>query len=269
MTIQLYTHPMSPCSQKVRIILAEKGLAWEKIDVDLPGKQNLNEDYLALNPLGVVPTLVEDGKPVIESSIISEYLEDRYPEPRLRPADPHQVAQMRFWMKHIDNKVHPSCGALQWPLVMADKLKALPADEQDRIIDCVPEKPRRERQRRLLKHGYDAPDVVDAVGVYEKTISDLDALLANQNWIAGGEFSLADAAMAPYFQTPFQFGWSAWYHSRSNVADWYARCRARDSYQQAVADDFSEEKLADLSERGKPAWKKIQSIIAEKSGQAA
>lgn len=269
MTIQLYTHPMSPCSQKVRIVLAEKHLNWDKIDVDLPGKANLSADYLALNPLGVVPTLVEDGKPVIESSIIAEYLEDRYPDPGLRPDDPFRVAQMRYWMKHVDNKVHPSCGALQWPLVMADKLRSLSAAEQDRIIDQVPEKPRRERQRRLLKLGYDAPDVLDAVGVYEKTIADLDTLLATQPWIAGEAFSLADAAMAPYFQTLYQFGWSDWYASRAHVADWYARCRARESYQRAVADDFSPAKLTDLAKRGESAWQKIQSIIADNGTRAA
>jgi len=269
MAIQLYTHPMSPCSQKVRIVLAEKGLPWEKIDVDLQGKANLSADYLALNPLGVVPTLVEDGRPVIESSIICEYLEDRFPTPRLRPVDPYQVAQMRYWMKHIDNKLHPSCGALQWPLVMADKLKALSTEEQDRVIDQVPEKPRRERQRRLLKQGYDAPDVVDAVAVYDKTFRDLDNLLKSQAWIAGEEFSLADAAMAPYFQTPFQFGWSDWYERTDNVAKWYARCRARDSYQSAVADDFTAEKLAELGARGAPAWQKIQSLLADKADAAA
>ena len=269
MTLQLHTHPMSPCSQKVRIILAEKSLVWENIYVDLPSKDNLSADYLALNPLGVVPTLVADGNPIIESSIISEYLEDRFPTPQLRPSDPYQTTQMRLWMKHVDNKVHSSCGALQWPLVMADKLLALPAEEQDRIIDRVPEKARRDRQRRLLKLGYDAPDVLDAVGVYEKTISDLDSLLARQQWIAGEEFSLADAAMAPYFQTLHQFGWCEWYESRSNVAKWYERCRTRDSYKSAVSSDITAEKLADLNARGKPAWLKIQRIIEDLHAPAA
>jgi glutathione S-transferase len=261
MSIQLYTHPMSPCSQKVRIVLAEKNISWEKIDIDLTSKANLTPEYLKLNPTGVVPTLVEDGNSIIESSIISEYLEDRYPQPRLRPTDPYQVTQMRLWMKHIDNKLHPSCGALQWPLLMMDKLKALSNAERDELMAKIPEKPRRDRQIRLLKHGYDAPDVVDGVAVYEKTISDLNDILEHQAWIAGNEFSLADAAMAPYFQTPYQFGWSEWYESRPHVADWYARCRARDSYIAAVADDFSEEKIADLRERGAPAWSRIQTII--------
>ncbi len=269
MGLQLYTHPMSPCSQKVRIVLAEKGLPWDKIDLDLPSKANLSADYLKLNPAGVVPTLVEDGKPVIESSTICEYLEDRYPEPRMRPTEPHQIASMRNWMKHIDNKLHPSCGALQWPLVMADKLKLLPQEEQDRIMATVPEKPRRERQTRLLKMGYDAPDVIDGVGVYEKTISDLEVVLASQKWIAGDEFSLADAAMAPYFQTPYQFGWRDWYESRPNVADWYARCRSRDSYESAVSADFTDAKLNDLRQRGEPAWRKIQALLKERGSKAA
>ena len=263
MALILYTHPMSPCAQKVRIVLAEKGLDWEARHVDLPGKANLDPDYLKLNPLGVVPTLVEDNRPVIESSIICEYLEDRFPQPSLRPDDAWQIARMRFWMKHIDIKVHPSCGALQWPLVMADKLKQLSPEEQEAQINKVVEKPRRERQRRLLQMGYDAPDIADAVRVYQKTIADMDEVLATQAWLAGDDFSLADAAMAPYFQTLTQFGWQAWYELKPRVADWYTRCVARPSYQSGVAADFSDDKIADLNRRGEPAWGKIKTILGD------
>ncbi|MBT7950263.1 MAG: glutathione S-transferase family protein [Gammaproteobacteria bacterium] len=260
--LTLYTHPMSPCSQKVRIVLTEKNLEWEKYDVNLPEKENLTPEYLKLNPLGVVPTLVDNGMAVIESSIICEYLDDKYPTPKLKPEDPFLRSKMRFWMKHIDNKVHPSCGALQWPLVMADKLKKLSEAEQDALIDKVIEKPRRERQRRLLKQGYDAPDVKDAVATYEKTIMDMEKALSEQDWLAGDEFSLADAAMAPYFQTLYQFGWEDWYLSRSNVTNWYERVINRESYQNGVAGDFNEEKLAELNSKGESAWIKIQEYIA-------
>lgn len=96
MSLILYTHPMSPCAQKVRIVLTEKSLCWESRYVDLPGKENLTEAYLKLNPLGVVPTLVEDGHSIIESSIICEYLEDRFPTPRLRPDSALATATMRY-----------------------------------------------------------------------------------------------------------------------------------------------------------------------------
>ena len=110
--LELYTHPMSPCAQKVRIVLAEKGLDWKKHHIDLPNKENLRPEYLKLNPLGVVPTLVHDGRPVIESSIICEYLNDAFPHTPLMPADVYAASQIRFWMKHVDTKLHPSCARI-------------------------------------------------------------------------------------------------------------------------------------------------------------
>lgn len=260
--LTLYTHPMSPCAQKVRILLADKGIEAEKRHVDLPGKENLQPWYLALNPLGVVPTLVEDERPVIESSIICEYLEDRYPEPPMRPEDPWWRARMRYWMKHVDNKVHPACGALQWPLVMRPGFMEKPEAERERLLEQIPEKPRRERQRRLVQMGLDAPDVADAARVYAATIEQMDADLARKPWLAGDACSLADIAMAPYFQTLYQFGWTELFEAREAVADWYARISARPSYQAGVAADFPPQKLADLRQRGEPALEKIRSHLA-------
>jgi len=262
--LELYTHPMSPCAQKVRIVLAEKKLDWTKHHVSLPDKENLRPEYLKLNPLGVVPTLVHNDKPVIESSIICEYLDDSYPEPSLKPEDTYARAKMRFWMKHVDNKLHPSCGALQWPLVMRPKLMEKPEEERLAILAQVPEKPRRERQIRLMKHGLEAPDVADAARTYRKTILDMEAALQEHEWIVGDSFSLADVCLAPYFQTLLQFGWAEMYEKDCpRVTDWYARCRDRQSYQQAVADDFPAEVCEDLLEKGKPGWAIIAGHIAD------
>jgi glutathione S-transferase len=250
---------MSPCAQKVRLVLAEKGLVFRAHHIDLPHKQNLEPWYLKLNPLGVVPTLVDDGRPVIESSIICEYVEDRYPDPPLRPADPWQTHKLRLWLKHVDNKLHPACGALQWPLVMRPGFLELPQAERERLLAAIVEKPRRERQTRLVEFGLDAPDVADAVKAYAATIVDMERTLAEQPWLAGARYSLADAAVAPYFQSLYQFGWTALYEAGyPRVADWYARCRARPSYAVAVAADFPQAVLDDLRSRGRMAWPKIE-----------
>jgi len=257
--LELYTHPMSPCAQKVRIVLAEKGLQWTKHHISLPDKQNLEPSYLKLNPLGVVPTLVDNGVAVIESSLICEYLEEAYPQVPLRPADPLQRHAIRLWMKHVDNKLHPSCGALQWPLAMREGLLQKSEAEQQALLDKIPEKPRRERQRRLLKDGLDAPDVADAVAVYKKTIDDMDRALADNDWIVGNSFSLADVVLAPYFQTLYQYGWSEMYeNARPRVTDWYTRIRARASYQSGIAADFSDEKMTELRAKGAEGWIKIK-----------
>ena len=92
MTLELYHNDMSACAQKVRLTLAEKGIQWQGHHLDLRAGDQQKADYLRLNPKGVVPTLVEDGKVVRESTVIMEYLEDRYPEPPLRPP-PHSACR--------------------------------------------------------------------------------------------------------------------------------------------------------------------------------
>ena len=100
--IQLYHNDMSSCSQKVRLGLAEKHLDWGSEHLSLRDGDQYEPAYLALNPNGVVPTLVDDGHVIIESQVILEYLDDAYPEPPLRPANATERARMRLWTKQLD-----------------------------------------------------------------------------------------------------------------------------------------------------------------------
>ena len=87
--LTLYDFGNSVCCQKVRITMRAKGLNWEPIKVDLFKTEQYDPKYLKLNPKGVVPTLVHDGKPVIESTLICEYIDQTFPQtPQLIPADP-------------------------------------------------------------------------------------------------------------------------------------------------------------------------------------
>ena len=98
----LYHASHSTCSQKVRMVLHEKNVAFEEVRIDLGKKEQLNPDYLALNPNGVVPTLVDDGIPIIELSVICEYLDEKYPQNPLVPGDLVPRARMRAWMHYIE-----------------------------------------------------------------------------------------------------------------------------------------------------------------------
>ena len=97
----LYHHNSSVCAAKIRVALAEKALDFDSRLLRLDGDQ-FHPEYLALNPNAVVPTLVHRGRAVIESNIILEYLEDAFPTPPLRPADPHSRAGARQWMAMLD-----------------------------------------------------------------------------------------------------------------------------------------------------------------------
>ncbi len=95
--IVLYDTEGSPCARRVRIVLLEKGLRWETRIVDLTKMEQTSSEYLALNPNGLVPTLVHGERVLYESNVITEYLDEIFPSPRLYPEDPWQRAQAKMW----------------------------------------------------------------------------------------------------------------------------------------------------------------------------
>ena len=71
----------SSASRRVRLCLAEKGLAYEGHVVDMAAMEHHSPEYLRINPLGVIPTLIHDGRPLHESGTICEYLDETFPAP--------------------------------------------------------------------------------------------------------------------------------------------------------------------------------------------
>ena len=92
----------SSASRRVRLCLEEKGLAYEGHVVDMANMEHHSPEYLKINPLGVIPTLIHDGQPLHESGTICEYLDETFPDPPLRPDTPYERAEMRNWIRHID-----------------------------------------------------------------------------------------------------------------------------------------------------------------------
>ena len=89
---RLYTFFRSSTSYRLRIALAFKGLDWEPCYISLPRMEHRAQDYMALNPQGLVPTLIEDDGAVLAQSLaMMEYLEERYPDPPLLPRGPIAV----------------------------------------------------------------------------------------------------------------------------------------------------------------------------------
>ena len=95
----------SSASRRVRLCLEEKGLAYEGHVVDMAKMEHHSPEYLKINPLGVIPTLIYDGKPLHESGTICEYLDETFPAPPLRPDTPYERAEMRNWIRHIDGLI--------------------------------------------------------------------------------------------------------------------------------------------------------------------
>src|SRR5271167_5132704 len=112
--IKLYDFLSCPYGQKVRIVLAEKALTYDLVPVDLTQHENRKPDFLRLNPFGRVPVLVDDETTIYDSTIITEYLEDEYPEPPLLPPVGSSAlrARARMWEDFADTSFTPQVGQL-------------------------------------------------------------------------------------------------------------------------------------------------------------
>lgn len=114
--MKLYSGPLSLFTGKVRIALAEKNLPYELIPVPFSRQDGYSPklpDMLAINPKGEVPVLIDDDLAIYDSTIILEYLDERYPEPRLYPTDAKERALCRQAEAASDEILFP----LVWPLI--------------------------------------------------------------------------------------------------------------------------------------------------------
>lgn len=95
----LFSDPSCPYCHRVRIVLAEKGIAVDIVEVDA---RRLPAEVLELNPYGTVPTLLDRDLRLYESRIIMEYLDERFPHPPLMPVDPVARANARLFVYRVD-----------------------------------------------------------------------------------------------------------------------------------------------------------------------
>ena len=231
--LTLYSAPQSTCSQKVRLALAEKGLDYETRHVALDRSENLADWYLALNPNGVVPTLVHDGVVVIDSSVITEYLEDVFPSPALRPAAPGPLAHMRAWRAFIDEVPTPAIRPPSFNAFLVQRFAALDPATFEAAACARPL--RKHFYRRMGRDGFDAEAIAEALDELRLTLDRMDRALADGPWVCGEMFTLADISLTPTIVRMEDLELAHLWADLPRVADWYARIQARPSFAAAYA----------------------------------
>lgn len=232
--LTLYNAPHSTCSQKVRICLAEKGLAFEDIRLDLgKGKDQLKPEYLKLNPNGVVPTLVDDGQVIIDSSVICEYLDEKYPAPKLTPDNVVQRARMRAWMRYLEEVPTAAVRVPSFNMGFLPRFAGL--DEASFRAEQSDIRPiRKHFYRRMGPGGFKRADVEAALEQIVSTCARMEAALADGPWLMGAQYTLADIVVTPSIDRMADLGYSSlWTDKYPRVTAWYARMQARPAFQQA------------------------------------
>jgi glutathione S-transferase len=113
MAITLYDAMPSANSDRVKVVLHEKGLAYDRITLNLANKDQKRPEFLKLNPYGKVPVINDSGKILFESCIINEYLDEQYPNPPLMPKDPYLRGRGRVLVDYALNYLHETYWALR------------------------------------------------------------------------------------------------------------------------------------------------------------
>lgn len=260
--LDLYHNDTSTCAQKARLTLAEKGLEWTSYHLDLRVGDQQKPEYLKLNPRGVVPTLVDDGKVVRESTVIMEYLEDEYPDRPLRPADSHGRAKMRLWTKRLDEGHHDIATAtLSMGTAFRFQYLARGKEGCDALIDRIPDPLRRERRRDVILNGLEAKEFGTALRMWEGLLTDMEAALQEDPWLVGENYTLADAAYTPYLTRLEHLNCLGWIAQRPKLAGWYERIRSRPSYASAMSKWENRTYIDLMREKGAQAWPRIKQMI--------
>jgi glutathione S-transferase len=236
--LRLYHYWSSVCSQKVRMCLAEKQLEWDSRHVDLFAFENFEPAYTALNPKAVVPTLDHGGHIVIESNIILEYLEDVFPEPVLRPADPLARSTMRLWVYNSEEVAHPNINICSYNLRHARRMnQRYSAEQQMQAALRCPNPAIALRLKHRIESGVSADEENEAYIKLDYLLDQMERQLGRSPWLAGATFSLADIAIAPMINRIEVLARPEMVSAelRPRVADWWQRIQARPAYRTAFS----------------------------------
>jgi glutathione S-transferase len=261
--LELYQSHGSACCRKVHLVLLEKALPFTDHVFDLRRGDQLAPKYRRLNPRAEVPTLVHDGAPVIESTVIMEYLDEVFPEPPRTPADPLAKARMRLWTKWPDEVGHIAYSSLAF----AVSHRHIPHDNTPGAVEAQlaekPDEARQERQRQAIELGLDDPAIPATLRRFDRLLAEMEVSLADGPWLAGDALTLADLAIIPYVSRLSDMRLTGmWEASRPRIAEWFARVEARDSYRKVIVEKADPRVKKLMAENGAKAWPKLKEMLA-------
>lgn len=262
--LELYHSWSAVCGRKVRLVLAEKGVAFEHRLVDLAIYKQFDPDYLKLNPNGYVPTLVHDGEVFIESSVIMNYLNDAFPEVPLKAGTPAERARINYHIKMIDEKYHTAINAVTFTTTSAIRFGGWSEEKIDEKADLIPDAARRAQRKNTAKLGLDAPEAKPSIRLLDKMLREMERDLAQGPWIGGASYSLADAALTPYVERLDALCLldELWGGSLPRVSDWWTRIQARPSFDEVFTQHANAKADAASCAAGEAAWPRFKEMLA-------
>ncbi len=220
---KVYEHPLSPYAQKVKIALREKGVSFELALPGGLGAGGVDGEFLAVNPRAEVPVLINDATAIFDSTIILEYIEDRWPQPSLLPAGAAERARVRMLEEVMDTHYE----AINWALGEVGWFRRAEGE----LADTLRSNAARQTQ------GFHAW---------------LERELGERTWFNGADFGWGDLAVVPFVAASAALGNAP--KAGSRLAAWLDRVLARPSVAKTVGEarafDPGSVDVADLVAQG-------------------
>jgi glutathione S-transferase len=232
--VTLYHYWDSFCSFKVRLCLEEKELGWRSENINLMKFENLAPRYLEVNPNGLVPTLVHDGRVIYESSIINEYLDGTFPDRRLRPKDEYDLARMRYWVGIEEEQLFKAVRPASLNLIMKKIFQSMSEEELNAHLAQHPRQHLVGTLKRMFTEPVDQPAIDKSRQTLRSAFEKMNKQLEKQPWLAGDAYSLADIAAAPVIDRVISLGFSDLWEGLDGFQDWVSRLSSRPAYQRAL-----------------------------------
>ena len=201
----LYEHPLSPYAQKNKIALREKRVAFDVVTPDGMGVGGGGGDWLRANPRAEVPTLVDGDTAVFDSTIIQDYIEERWPEPALLPTGAAARARVRMLEEIMDTQYE----ATTWGMMEVLVFQRVSGTAGAALLEKA-------REQLAGLHAW------------------LEGQLGSDDWFNGASFGWGDIAVVPFVLGAVGFGAPPTPGSR--LAAWLARCLARESVAETAAE---------------------------------
>lgn len=240
--MKLFHGWLSSASRRVRLCLAEKGIDYESVAIDLGRQQQHTPEFLAMNPNGVVPALqLDDGRSLYESSTICEYLDDIRPQPPLRPVDPYQLATMRNFVRWTDEKILPQLLILNWSIALQPGASRWTDAELQERLARIPTAERREAWVRIARRPYTDEEKAAALQGLLQLAERMEAMLATHagEWLMGAQYTLADIAAVPFIARIAELAPDAIAAANSpRLAAWWSLIEQRPAFAQARIERF-------------------------------
>ena len=264
--INFYQGHTSTSSGKVRLVLEEKGIEYNEINVDLMSGEHKTTEYFKLNPNALVPTIVHDGKVLIESTLIAEYLDEVFDGPTLRPSDPFELAQMRRWPKIVDEELHPATLGVTYTVVVRNVMaQKKTAEEIEASFVAMTDQTRAKGMRVMQAEGVESEPFKTSILAASIAFGKFETALAASGgpWFMGENYTLADSGVTPWLMRFDNIGFSGMWDDKPNLAALWERVQKRPNFIGVVSRAIDPESLGARAKLGAEIWPRAKEILAE------